>query len=104
MKDNQGFLKQAIIDAGGTAYPMPDPLTAMPNNQNELMFFATGMTLLDAFAKDAPITLSDAFVAYNAANPPKQNEDNSPTYGVIYALLAEMRYSYAEAMLAERVK
>lgn len=88
MKDNQGFLKQAIIDAGGTAYPMPDPLTAMPNNQNELMFFATGMTLRDYFAAQ----WMNGFVA------------NPDSADLAVKKAAEKAYLIADAMLAERVK
>lgn len=89
MKDNQGFLKQAIIDAGGTAYPMPDPLTAMPNNQNELMFFATDMTLRGRFALAA---MQGWVATFSGDGLPNE------------VCAAALSYRLADAMLAERMK
>lgn len=88
MNLNDERLKSDIKDFGGYAYPSEH---FSPGAQ-------MGMTLRDAFAKDAPISFTDAIETYIA------EYGQNPTYCELYEFLAQMRYGYADAMLAERVK
>ena len=57
---------------------------------------SNGRTLRDEFAMHAPITLADARQAV------EETGATDVTGGMLLQLLAQMRWRYADAMLAER--
>lgn len=82
-------------DTGGPAFPHRF------ENENGVPFFEPGMTLRDAFAMKAPITLDQAIAVEYQAGLPYMNESERAQ---VYATWAALRYGYADAMLSERAK
>lgn len=71
---------------GGSAYPMGD--------------LVRGVSVRDFFAQTAPVTMAEAEVEWRKTH----QTHGLPRREEVFAQMAEMRFTYADAMLAERSK
>lgn len=84
---------------GGPAFP--NPATYHPNGQIEYGTF--GMSLLDYYAARCPLTLEESAHIYGAGIHGILREGGTHQRA-FFAMDAEMRYEWAETMLAARAK
>jgi hypothetical protein len=98
--DNRFYREKSVArDDGGPAYPV-EGLRADGKGGLRLL---DGMTLRDAFAMNAPLTIEHAATACGA--PIGRLEYwTKDRREALFKLLAAMRYEWADAMLAERAK
>lgn len=70
------------VDDGGPAFPV------VGNPETDRC--ESGMSLRNWFAGNAPISMGDAYATFDGPRP---------TYEDVFAVLAKMRFAYADAMI-----
>ncbi len=82
-----------------TKEPMAFP--TINNNESHYAGAQQGMTLRDYFAAHAPFTMTDVIESFISNS--KENQ-KGPTGREIIDFMVALRFSYADAILAERAK
>ncbi len=95
----------APIDDGGPAFPQPAEMSgkwADPKTCKQWVPLR-GMSLRDWFAGQAPVTMGDA--ARVCGWPPEFNLTQDSDRAAFWAVMAMLRFEYADAMIvARRIK